>query len=61
MQDSPNYKEVCRRFITDESDFDEHKLAGYSKCRIIDTGCSVEKYSSEIKSIIFSGNTQDRK
>ncbi|MBP3362063.1 MAG: guanylate kinase [Clostridia bacterium] len=59
MQAAPNYKEVCRRFIMDESDFDEHELSTYSKCRIIDTSCPIEQYSSEIRNIIFSGNNRN--
>lgn len=37
MQENPNYKEVCRRFLTDENDFDEYALRNFKNCMFVDT------------------------
>lgn len=37
MQENPNYKEVCRRFLTDEEDFDEETLKKFKNYMFVDT------------------------
>ena len=37
MQENPNYKEVCRRFLTDEEDFDEDALKKFKIYMFVDT------------------------
>ena len=37
MQEKPNFKEVCRRFLTDEDDFDEDVLRKFKNCMFVDT------------------------
>lgn len=41
-QESPDYAELCRRFLADQSDFSDDKLAQFSNLRRIDTGLGVE-------------------
>lgn len=52
MEDTPNYKEVCRRFLTDEEDFDESELKSYKNCSVIDTMCTNEECAESIVKII---------
>ncbi len=54
VQDVPNYKEVCRRFLADEEDFDESELASYKNCSIIDTMCTPKECAESIVKIIKS-------
>ncbi len=54
QQDAPNYKEVCRRFIADEGDFDEEKISSYKNRTIIDTSKPLPEYTQTIINIIQS-------
>lgn len=52
MQVSPNYKEVCRRFLGDEEDFSEEKLKKMDNCVFVDTMSSTQISVEKIKKII---------
>lgn len=54
MQDTPNYMEVCRRFIADEGDFDEEAIGSYKNVNIIDTSKPLPEYTKTIVDIIHS-------
>ena len=41
-QERPDYAEVCRRFLADQSDFSEERLAQFPNLYFIDTGAGVE-------------------
>lgn len=41
-QEHPDYAEVCRRFLADQSDFSEARLAQFPNLHPIDTGSEVE-------------------
>ena len=41
-QERPDYAEVCRRFLADQSDFSEERLAQFPNLCAIDTGAGVE-------------------
>ena len=52
MQEKPNFKEVCRRFLTDEDDFDENVLRNFKNCMFVDTistSDACDKIKEEIK------------
>ena len=52
MQENPNFKEVCRRFLTDEDDFDEDVLRKFKNCMFVDTistSDACDKIKFEIK------------
>lgn len=51
---NPNYTEVCRRYIADESDFDEDAINGYTNRTIIDTSDSLSTYTDAISNVILS-------
>ena len=51
-QDTPNYKEVCRRYITDEEDFNESEFSTYKNCSVIDTNTSSQISADTIIEII---------
>ncbi len=51
-QDIPNYKEVCRRYLADEEDFDEQELLTYKNCSVIDTLCTPKECAESIISVI---------
>lgn len=51
-QESPNYSEVCRRYLADEDDFDEEIISSYKNRTIVDTSLPLEKYAEEIKTVI---------
>ena len=42
-QEQPDYAEVCRRFLADQSDFSEGRLAQFSNLHTIDTGAEIEE------------------
>ncbi len=42
-ENSPDYSEVCRRFIADQEDFAEEKLSGFKNFYPIDTQASIEQ------------------
>ena len=52
MQISPNYKEVCRRFLGDEEDFSEEKLKKMDNCIFVDTMADTQTSVEKIKKII---------
>lgn len=52
MQVSPNYKEVCRRFLGDEEDFSEDKLKKMDNCIFVDTMADTQTSVEKIKRII---------
>lgn len=52
LQPMPNYSEVCRRFISDEKDFDEEKIKSLSSCSFVDTDTDINECIKTIKSII---------
>ena len=52
LQSMPNYAEVCRRFISDEKDFDEEKIKSLSSCSFVDTDADINECIKTIKSII---------
>lgn len=52
MQVSPNYKEVCRRFLGDEEDFSEEKLKKMDNCIFVDTMVNTQMSVEKIKKII---------
>ena len=54
MQDTPNYMEVCRRFIADEGDFDEKKICSYKNVTVIDTSKPLYEYTKTIVDVILS-------
>lgn len=41
-QERPDYAEVCRRFLADQSDFSDDKLAQFPNLHLLDTGSGVE-------------------
>lgn len=41
-QEHPDYAEVCRRFLADQSDFSDSRLAQFPNLHLIDTGSEVE-------------------
>lgn len=41
-QERPDYAELCRRFLADQSDFSDDKLAQFPNLHRIDTGSGVE-------------------
>lgn len=42
-QASPDYAEVCRRFLADQVDFSEERLAQFSHLHTINTGAGIEE------------------
>ena len=48
LEETPNYMEVCRRFIADEGDFDEDKINQYKNKLIIDTAENLSDYTRTI-------------
>ena len=54
QQITPNYSEVCRRFLADEEDFDEDEIKGYSNYTIVDTSNNLHQYTNEIKEMIIN-------
>lgn len=52
MQQTPNYKEVCRRFLGDEEGFDEAKLKSFDNCIFVDTLPPTEECVTHIKNVI---------
>ena len=42
-QASPDYAEVCRRFLADQTDFSEEQLAQFPRLHRIDTGAEMEE------------------
>lgn len=54
MQITPNYKEVCRRFLGDEEDFFEDKLKNMDNCIFVDTMGDTKTNVDKIKDIIRS-------
>lgn len=42
-QENPNYVEVCRRFLADQEDFSEERLARFPRLYTIDTGAGIEE------------------
>lgn len=54
MQDTPNYMEVCRRFIADEGDFDEKTICSYKNVTVIDTSKPLYEYTKTIVDVILS-------
>ncbi len=55
-QASPNYTEVCRRFVADEDDYDEEIIKTYKNYTIIDTKDNLTDYTERIKNIINQNN-----
>ena len=53
-QETPNYSEVCRRYLADEEDFDEEVISSYKNRTFVDTAYPLEKYTDEIKSVIIT-------
>ena len=53
QQTEPNYKEVCRRFLADENDFDEEEINNYKNVKILDTSSDVDTYITELKNFII--------
>lgn len=54
QQETPNYAEVCRRYLADENDFDEEQVKNYKNCTIVDTENKPETYIDIIKNVINS-------
>ena len=52
MQQTPNYKEVCRRFLGDEEDFDEYKLKAFENCIFVDTLPPTAECVAQIKNVM---------
>ena len=50
-QKTPNYSEVCRRYLADEQDFSEEKLGELSEYYTIDTGNTPDRCLEEWKKI----------
>ena len=46
-QERPDYAEVCRRFLADQSDFSDARLAQFPNLHSIDTGLGVEDCLSQ--------------
>ena len=42
-QKHPDYAEVCRRFLADQTDFSEERLAQFSHLHTINTGAGIEE------------------
>lgn len=42
LQSSPNYSEVCRRYLADEEDFSKEKLSELDRLHVINSGAPVE-------------------
>lgn len=41
-QNNPDYSEVCRRFIADQKDFNDEKIAAFNNLYYIDSGQNIE-------------------
>ena len=41
-QERPDYAEVCRRFLADQADFSQERLAAFPSLHMIDTGAELE-------------------
>lgn len=50
-QIKPDYQEVCRRFISDQTDFSDEKIGSFENVHYIDTGCDIKKCLEEWEKI----------
>ena len=52
QQTSPNYSEVCRRYLADEEDFSASRIAKYKNIFRVDSSVSVEDVTEKSENII---------
>lgn len=57
QQEHPNYAELCRRFLADEKDFQEEKLAAAEVKRVNNNG-SLAECIAQIEQLLKEENTQ---
>ncbi len=55
LQKKPNFSEVCRRFLADEMDFNQERMALLDQVYFIDTGQDVEMCMGKVNQILKRG------